>query len=293
MKTKLSLLLLPALMSAGAAQAADQIAPEGAGSETIGWTADLRKAAIQLTSTEVKNSQEYKDSPNSELSGDSETVVKGILDFALVKEASNYKWENSLFMEYGKTKLKPKDGPNVENETADKILLSTDYAHKMWQYWDAYVGPFANLAYQTEFKPNDGAPRTKIVRGTSGLKMFDGKYIKNLYVAGVGEYDFTYSHDKTSKAAYEIGMKAEYPLREGIVFNFDSYWRDYVAYSKYNPTDFEYELSVKANMMVDVYSGLAIGPFVQYFRAEDRGSSKYGSSTIIGVEGSFGGSWNL
>ncbi len=293
MKTKLSLLLLPAMMATGVAQAADQIAPEGAGSEAIGWTANLKKAAIQFTSTEVKNSEEYKDSPNSELSGDSETVIKGVFDFALVKEAADYKWENGLFMEYGKTKLKPKDGPNVENETADKILISTDYARKMWQYWDAYVGPFVNLAYQTEFKPNDDAPRTKIVRGTAGLKMFDGKYIKNLYVAGVGEYDFTYSHDKTSKAAYEIGMEAEYPLREGVVFNFDSYWRDYVAYSKYNPTDFEYELSAKANMMVDVYEGLAIGPFIQYFRAEDRGSSKYGSSTIIGIEGSFGGSWGL
>lgn len=293
MRTKLPLLLLPAVLVGASAQAADQVAPEGAGSEEIGWTANLKKAALQLTSTQVKNSKEYKDSPNSELSGDSETVVKGVFDFALTKEAENYKWDNGLFMEYGKTKLKPADGPNVENETADKILLSTDYARKMWQYWGAYVGPFGNLAYQTEFDPNDGAPRTKIFRGTGGLKMFDGKYIKNLYVAGVGEYDMTYSHDKTTKAAYEIGMKAEYPLREGIVFNFDSYWRDYVAYSSYNPTDFEYELSVKADMMVDIYQGLAIGPFIQYFQADDRGSNKYGSSTIIGVEGSFGGSWGL
>lgn len=291
MKRNLSLLFLPAFLLTSVAQASE--APEGAGSETFGWSANLKKAGIELSSTEVKNSKEYKDSPNSSLSGDSETVTKGIFDFSLTNEQQNYKWENNLFMEYGKTKLKPVDGPDIENETADKILLSTDYARKSWQYWDAYVGPFANVAYQTEFSPNDDAPRTKIVRGMAGLKMFDGKYIKNLYVAGVGEWDFTYKHDKTTKAAYEIGLEAEYPLREGVTCNLDTYFRDYVAYSSYNPKDFEYEYSAKANMMVDVYNGLAIGPYIQYFRATDRGSRKYGSSTIIGVEASFGGSWGL
>lgn len=291
MKRQLSLLFVPALLLASTANASE--APEGAGSETFGWSANLKKAGIELSSTEVKNAREYKDSPNSSLSGDSETVTKGIFDFSLTNEQDNYKWENNLFMEYGKTKLKPAEGPDIENETADKILLSTDYARKSWQYWDAYVGPFANVAYQTEFSPNEDAPRTKIVRGMAGLKMFDGKYIKNLYAAGVGEWDFTYKHDKTTKAAYEIGLEAEYPLREGITFNLDTYFRDYFAYSSYNPKDFEYEYSAKANMMVDIYNGLAIGPYVQYFRATDRGSSKYGSSTIIGVEASFGGSWGL
>ena len=288
MKNKSNVLLISALLASFATNA------YAADDETnFGWSAVLKKAGLEISSTEVKNSEEYKDSPNAELSGDSETVTKGIFDFSLINQQEKFKWDNNLFMEYGKTKLRPKDGPNVENETADKILLSTDYSRKIWRYWDADVGPFANLAYQTEFDPNEDAPRTKIVRGMAGIKMFDGPIIKSMYAAAVGEYDFTYRDDKTSKFAYELGLKATYPLREGVDFNFDSYFRDYVAYSSYNAKDFEYELSVKADMMVDVYKGLAIGPYVQYFRATDRGSDKYGSSTIIGVEASFGGSWGL
>ena len=288
MTNKLPLLLLPVILvtlSVNKANAED--------TENYGWSAVLKKAGIELSSTEVKNSEEYKDSPNSELSGDSETVTKGIFDFSLINQQEKYKWDNNLFMEYGKTKLKPKNGPDITNETADKILISTDYARKVWRYWQADIGPFANLAYQTEFEPNDDAPRTKIARATTGIKMFDGPIIKNMYIAGVGEYDFTYSDNKTTKFAYEIGLLAEYPLREGVNFNLDTYFRDYVAYSSYNPRDFEYEFSTKANMMVDIYNGLAIGPYIQYFRAQDRGSHSYGSSTIIGVEGSFGGSWGL
>jgi len=286
---KLRFLLLPALIlcaTANAAYAEDT-------QQEFGWSAVLKKVGLEFTSTEVKNSEEYADSPNAELSGDSETVTKGILDFSLIDQQEKFKWENNIFAEYGKTKLRPKEGPNVTNETADKILLSTDFAHKTWQRWDAYIGPFINMAYQTEFEKNENAPRTEIIRGMTGLKLFDGKYIESLYGAVVGEYDFTYHHDKTTKLAYEIGLKAAYNLREGIDFNLDTYFRDYLKYSSYNPHDFEYEYSLKGNMMVDVYNGFKMGPYIQYFRAQDRGSRKYGSSTIIGVEASFGGDWKL
>ncbi|MBQ7633615.1 MAG: DUF3078 domain-containing protein [Alphaproteobacteria bacterium] len=288
MTNRLSLLLLPALVLVAAARNA-----QAADYQQYGWVAELKKAGVELSSTKIKNSEEYRSSPNAELSGNSESLVKGIFDFSLINQQAAYKWDNNIFMEYGKTKVHQNDGPAIENETADKILLSTDYAMKVWRYWDADVGPFIQGAYQTEFDPNDDAPRTKIIRGMAGMKMFDGPIIKNLYAGLVGEYDFTYKHDKTRKWAYEIGVDATYPLREGINFNLTSYFRDYFEYSKYNPRDFDYEWNNKADMMVDIYNGLQMGPYIQYFRAKDRGSNKYGSSTIIGVQGSYGGSWGL
>lgn len=269
--------------------------PEAQAEETAsnyGWRAKLNKASLAITSTQVDNAREYQNSPNSKLSADSESVIKGALDFALEKDEAEYLWTNSVFAEYGKTKLKPLDGPDVTSENSDKILLTTDYARKMWRYWDADVGPFASLGYQTEFEPNDGAPRTKILRGKAGLKMFEGKYIKELYGAAVGEYDFTYS-DEVSKYAYEIGIKAEYPLQEGVKFDVDGYYRDYLGYSRYQPTDFEYELSITGRMMVKVYNDFAFGPYIEYFQAKDRVSHKEGSSTIIGVAIDYSGLWNL
>ena len=257
-----------------------------------GWRAKLNKASLAVTSTHVDNAKEYRNSPNSKLSGDSETVTKGVFDFALEYDQPDYLWTNSLFAEYGKTKLKPVDGPDVTSENSDKILLSTDYARKVWKYGDADVGPFVNLAYQTEFEPNDGAPRTKIIRGMGGIKMFEGKYIKSLYGAALGEYDFTYS-DEVSKYGYEIGLKAEYPLREGVKFDIDTYYRDYIDYSRYQATDFEYEFSATGRMMVSLYKDFAFGPYIEYFQAKDRGSRKEGSSTIIGVAVDYSGAWKL
>lgn len=287
MTTKVYLWAFLALGISSNAFAADAEQENG-----YGWQAKLNKASVEISSSHVDNAKEYKNSPNSSLSGDSETVVKGTLDFALEKNEADYLWTNTVFAEYGKTKLKPMEGPDVVNENSDKILLTTDYSRKVWRLEDADVGPFVSAEYQTEFEKNEDAPKTQILRGKSGIKMFEGKYIKSLYAAAIGEYDFTYS-DAVNKYGYEIGLKAEYPLREGVKFDVDTYYRDYLDYSRYQATDFEYELSFTGRMMVDVYDNFAFGPYIQYFQAKDRGSKKEGSSTIIGVVVDYSDLWNL
>ena len=85
MSKKIWLLLLPSLLFATNVKAEETESP-------YGLRANLKKAAFELASTEVKNAEEYRDSPNSKLSGDSETMIKGILDFVLEYEQEKYQW---------------------------------------------------------------------------------------------------------------------------------------------------------------------------------------------------------
>ncbi len=250
------------------------------------WRANFKRVGLELSSTEVKHAQEYANSPVTALNSDSQTVVKGVFDFVLEYDRSNMRWNNSVYAEYARTKLKPAEGPSDTNETADKILFSTDYAHKLWELYGAKVGPFVNLAYQTEFTANDNAPRTKIIRGMAGAKLFDGTVVKDLYLAGVGEYDMTYS-DHVSKSAVEAGWLAEYELREGVKFATDGYFRRYLSYSRYIGTDLEYDLSAKARMDVAITKTLAVGPYVSYRYAKDRETSVAGSNFMIGLSLSY------
>ena len=254
--------------------------------------ANFKRVALELSSTSVSNAKDYQNSPNSKLSSDSESVVKGVFDFVLEYEQPNYQWNNSLFMEYGKTHLKPADGENSSNENADKILLTSDYSRKMWRYADADIGPFASLAYQTEFTANTDAPRAKILRGMGGLKLFNGVYVKELYAALVEEYDMTYAKTNT-KTGYEIGVKAEYPLREGVKFQLESYFRNLLYFSSYQGTDFKYEFNVTTRMDVKITDTFSLAPYLTYFQAQDRESNKYGSNLMIGVSLAYADLFNL
>ena len=257
--------------------------------------ANFRRIAFEVSSTEVKNAELYVDNPNSELSSDSKNMIKGVFDFVLEYEQPNWQWNNSLFMEYGRTELKPVDDERTTNEDADKILLSTDYNRKLWHlnFQNADAGPFAGLAYQTEFTKNNDAPRMKVARGKLGLKLFNGDFLQELYAAGVGEYDFTYSGDEITKTAYEIGFRAEKPISDQVKFQLEGYFRDYVSFSGYVATDLRYELSLIGRMDVKIYKQFSLAPYISYFQGKARGVDKEGANFLIGLSFAYSDLFNL
>lgn len=254
--------------------------------------ANFRRVALEISSTSVSNAEQYQNSPNTQLSADSEENFKGVFDFVLEYEQPKWQWNNGLFMEYGKTRLKKADGSTSSSESADKILLSSDYNRKMWKYKEADVGPFASLGYQTEFTNNNDAPRNKTLRAKAGVKLFNGKYIKELYAALVEELDMTYSRNDM-KTAYEVGIRAEYPLREGVKFQLESYFRDYLVYSRYVGTDFKYEFNLTSRMDVKIKDDLSLAPYISYFEAYAREATSAGSNFVIGLSLSYADIFNL
>ena len=289
MYKKLLLILFGMLLFANLAQASEETVEN---LDEVKWNADFRRVALELSNTSVSNAEEYKDSPNAKLSSDSESLIKGVFDFALERETGNGIWSNKLFMEYGETRVKPADGETNTTENSDKILLTTEYNDKMWKYYEADIGPFASLGYQTEFTANEDAPRTKTFRGMAGIKLFDGTYIKDLYGAIVQEWDLTYSED-IKKTAYELGIKAEYPLREGVKFQLDAYYRDYIHFSRYESTDFDYEYNITARMDVALVNCTSLAPYVSYFEAKSRGAESKGSSFLVGISLAYANLFNL
>ncbi len=243
---------------------------------------NLRRLGLEMSSTDVSHAREYKDSPVSQFNADSQTVIKGVFDGALEYDRSNLQWTNTLFMEYGKTKLKPVDEPADTNETADQILLTSEYTHKLWHVRDLDIGPMANIGYQTEFTENQDAPRTKIARAKAGIRVFSGKIIKDLYLAGIYEYDMTYP-EHVSKSAAEIGWRLEHDIKDGVRFSTDGYYRDYLSFSQYVGEDLEYDLKATARMDVNLTKTLTFGPYVSYRLGKARQASVTGSNFMIGL----------
>ena len=260
--------------------------------DTNGLRVNLKRIALDVSSTEVKNSDQYQNSSVSELSADSESIVKGVFDGALEYEQPKYRWDQKVYLAYGKTKTKPLNAPHISNENQDEILLTSEYTHKMWKYEEADVGPFASLGYQTEFTENNNAPRQKIIRGKGGIRLFNGEYFSNLHIAGVGESDQTYS-ESNEKFAMEIGAEAKYPLREGVDFKFEGYYRDYLHYSRYEGSDLKYDLNLVGRMDVKVIDNISISPFVSYRMAESREATKTGSNFTTGISLSYANIFDL
>lgn len=249
---------------------------------------NIRRIGLDISKTSVRHSDEYYNSPISALSADDQEFIKGVFDTALEYTHGRFNWDNSLFMEYGRTEVKPYDEPKTVNESADKILLSSNLNYACWDYDSFKLGPMARAAYETEFVPaNDTDNRLKVLRGMAGFAVFDSPIIKDLHIAGVYEYDFTYGHAQVSKLAAEVGWRLEYDMREGVKLSTDGYYREYLDYSQYVGTDLERDLSVVARMDTKLWGDFALGPYVQYRRAKARAAESYGSNFIIGLSFSY------
>jgi hypothetical protein len=253
-----------------------------------GWQLELKKIALNVTSTEVQNAETYKAAgvSNARLTSDSQTLMQGTFNFAADYFAPKSFWSNTLLMEYGKTYLRPVGKDEITNENVDKILITTDYTYRLWNIKDFLggfeAGPFVNIGYETEFTPQDNTPLKKIIRGMAGAKLFEGKYLKSLYAAGVGEADYTYEPEST-KFALEAGFKLENPIREGLKVVSFGYYRNYLSESTERITDLQYELELDVRLDVMLYKNLSLAPFINYYAAEAKHFSGRGENLYTGL----------
>ena len=271
----------------GMALADDAVADKGK------LTLAVRRIGLEWSQTDVKNADVYEDSPVSALKADSQTFIKGVFDTALEYSKNRFQWDNSLFMEYGETKLKPVDEPETVSENADDILLSSNLSYACWEFSGFKFGPTVRAAYDTEFKTADGTPRQNILRTNAGISLFDNEIVKSLYLTGVYEYDFTYAGEENSKLAAEIGWRLEYKIRDGVKLSSNGYYREYLSYSLYEKTDLERDLSAVLRLDTNLWGDLTMGPYVQYRRARARGVDVYGSNFIMGISFNYIASFGL
>ena len=282
MNKKFLLVLLSVLMPA-MAMADDEKSVFGISDNVDMLKLSVRRIGLDWSKTQVRNAAEYQNSPVAALNATSQDFIKGVFDTILEFTRNKFKWDNSLVMEYGRTTLRPYNGPETTDENADKILYSSDLSYACWDFSGLKFGPTVRAAYETQFVDSDDSPRQNIVRSSAGISLFDHNIIKSLYLTGIHEYDFTYAGSQNSKLGAEFGWRLEYPVREGVKFSSDGYYREYFSYSEYVGTDLERDFSAVVRLDTNLWGDFTMGPYAQYRLARARDTDKYGSNLIFGI----------
>ena len=250
------------------------------------WRYNLKRLSLLLSDTEVKNSEKYQNFSDSRLNSDSQTLIQGTLDFAAEYYRDRIRWDNILNLKYGKTTLRPAGQPKNTNENADLIALTTEYTYKSTDIQNFLggflLGPFASIGYQTEFTGSNGTPRYKALRGRAGIRLFEGKYLKDFSVALSPELDFTYPQTST-KYAWQAVVKVEHPLNENAKAVYAASLRDYFLMQHPGDTAISYEFDLSASVEMEVFKSFLIAPFISYYQAQAKDFSGAGSNLYIGV----------
>lgn len=255
-----------------------------------GWQLDLQRLGLNLSSTNVTHAEDYGAFADARLTANNQTTVQGELNFKAEYFGKFYLWSNGLLAEYGKSSIEKPDGTKTTSETEDRIIVDTAYTLRLWNVENFLggfeAGPYLLAAYETEFNRAGAAPLTKILRGEGGAKLFEGKYLKALYIAGLFEEDFTYPEHST-KLGWTAGFDIQFPIRDGVKAMFKGIWRDYLHESIDLPTDLDYSLELDARMEVLVWKNLSVAPFINYYTAQGKHVAARGQNVYMGISISF------
>lgn len=255
-----------------------------------GWNLELKKISLNFTSASLKNQDIYKNFSNNRIKGDSQIVGQAFGNFEANYYAKNFVVFNSLIAEYGRNIIYPQNSAKIDNKTLDRILIGTDYTQRIWKIEKMLggfeIGPYVQLGYQTEFTPQVGLDRRKILRFNTGFKVFDGKYIKNLHINAFGEEDFTYKKPVESLGV-ETGLNIEHKIEDNVTLTYQFNFRSYLL-NNYAPSNNpEYELEFNTKLDTKVYKNFAVAPFINFYMLKGRYFKEVGTNVFIGVSISY------
>ncbi|MDD2774282.1 MAG: hypothetical protein PHP45_11385, partial [Elusimicrobiales bacterium] len=252
------------------------------------WRLNLRDISLQFADTQVENAQFYSGFSNAQLASQSQVLTQGSLKFYSELYHGRMILTNGLALDYGRVTLQPLNQDSIINETVDTILLENEYLYGGYHFTRPFgpivLGPFANVAYDTEFTPQPASPKRKIVRGKGGIKLFEGSVLKEFYLAGVTERDYTYTDNYKTHYAWETGAAFKLDLWKGhTVLAGSGYFRNFARTESDGPTDLLTELKLDLKLNAALGPTMTIGPYLSFYRVEGKFTSFPATNILIGV----------
>ncbi len=256
-----------------------------------GWEIDLNRAALNFTQSSLTNQNLYTNFSDSNLTGNSQIALQFFFNFYVNYYARRFVIFNSMVAEYGFTRIKQNDSSTITNKNLDKLFFSTDYTQRMWdfdlgfEYFEA--GPYLKASYQTEFYPNPNIGRRHIVNYLFGVKIFDGRYIKNLYIDLFGEHDLNLN-TQFNGLGIEIGLSLEYKLNSNLRWLYSMNFKQYLFNEETSRILPSYQLLLETRIEAKIFKSLSIAPLLRYYVLKAENINVAASNLILGVSLNFG-----
>ncbi|PAF43677.1 hypothetical protein [Helicobacter sp. 11S02629-2] len=254
-----------------------------------GWEIKLEKISLNFSQTSLNNQREYASFRDTNLTGFSQLVVQEYFKFNIDYHARYFVVFNYLKTDYGVTFLNQAK-KTIMNETRDSVVLASDYTQRIAKLnlWvdKLEIGPFAKLSFQTEFTPSTPSGRMRILNLSSGIKLFEGKYIDNVYVSLFGEQNFTESNAYEG-FGWQGGFELKYKINDKVNLLSHFSFKDYIlntAQPSFNP---KYQLSADITIDSILFGNLAVSPFLRFYMLKGRYIKDIGSNLLLGVSLSF------
>jgi hypothetical protein len=259
------------------------------------WRVNFRDISLNVRETKVDASPAFASVVNSRVQGSDELLIGGVLKTDLEYLHREYKWTNTLEMEYARDRIAPAGQPATTNVTANRIMfltLETKRVGGIPYDWLAHSwGPSIGFEADSEFQASPGLPRKQVYSVFPGFEFFDGAVVKTLETTGVLKRDLSRTPPNTQEGL-RLRMLVSTPLGKSGTKLDGEFWNNYffLTHSD-NASDLRLEGDANAKLNVPIRKHLSIAPFVDFYWFELKTSPTYGYSLMTGLSIAFSRIW--
>ncbi len=254
------------------------------------WRVNLRGLSLSMVNTDVSGPSAYANINESQLSAVNQTQVQGSGRLYSEYYSGKFRFDAGVSADYGKNVLRPRGQPHLTAESVDQLTYETQLIYRMRNYngrlGRMVVGPYASAAYDTEFSRQDSLPLKKVVRGSAGMKLFEGAALQELYAGLTTEQVYTYSPART-KYAVETGFSLSLPLPgTALQLSADGNYRNF-ARSRFDTIyDLKQRLELNVKVSTRLYGDVMISPYLNFYLAQGKKlpGSAYNLTTGFALE---------
>ncbi len=254
------------------------------------WRINLRGLSLSMVNTDVSGPASYANINETQLSAVNQTQVQGSGRLYSEYYSGKFRFDAGVSADYGKTVLRPRGQPRLTTESIDQLTYETQLIYRMRNYngrlGRMVVGPYASAAYDTEFSRQDSLPLKKVVRGSAGMKLFEGAALQELYAGLTTEQVYTYSPART-KYALETGFCLSLPLPgTALQLSADGNYRNF-ARSRFDTIyDLKQRLELNVKVSTRLYGDVMISPYLNFYLAQGKKlpGSAYNLTTGFSLE---------
>ena len=259
------------------------------------WRVNFRDISLNVRETRVQTSDAFDSVVNSRVQGSDELLIGETLKTDLEYLHHEYKWTNTLEMEYAKDKITPRGQPSVTNVTSNRIMfltLGTKRVGTIPYGWLAHSwGPSLGAEYDGEFEPTAGLPRKQVYSAFPGFEFFDGSVVKSLETTGVIKRDLSRTPPNT-QTGLRLRALVSTPVGPGGARLNGELWNNYffLTHSD-NASDLRLEGDANAKLTIPIRKYLSVAPFVDFYWFGLKTRPVYGYSLMSGISIGFTRLW--
>lgn len=250
------------------------------------WRVNLRELSMQFANTQVQNNDGFAQVRDARVQAIGQIVTQAGAKLFSEFYWNRMRWDTGVSADYGRVTLKPKGIAPIVNVIKDSLVFETELRHRSLFLEKgrtrASLGPFANVAYDTQFTKPDDIPKREVVRGKIGLKLFDGSRLKEFYAGPALQTDYSFPTPYT-QSGYAAGLRWDSPIpKTPVHLRVDVSYLEFFPSRRDTAADLRRTLDVTAKMRVPFFGNLNLSPFVSYYLFEGKTVKATGYNILFG-----------